>query len=397
MLGSILSGLKVIDLTQNVAGPYCTQVLGDLGAEVIKIERPGRGDDTRDWRPPETGGQSATFLALNRNKRSMALDLDKPEGVAVLYRLAASADILVHSMKPGSAEARGFGYDDLKALNPRLVYCAISAFGQVGPLKGLPGYDPLMQAFTGIMSTTGREGDDPVRVGVSLIDMGTGMWAVIGILGAMIERSRSGKGMIVEASLMETGITWMTVFVAGFLATGRMPKKLGSAMAMTAPYELFRSADGHVFIAAGNDGLFARVCSGLGTPGLAGDPLFRTNPDRVANREALRAAIEAVTSTLPTAVIVARLREAGAPCSELNDVSQMLGHDQVRAADIIVALPIENAPDHKVVALPLKAGGKRSRMMKAPPGLGADTASLLTDLGYAAGEIDRLRRAGIIG
>jgi crotonobetainyl-CoA:carnitine CoA-transferase CaiB-like acyl-CoA transferase len=397
MLESILSGLNVVDLTQNVAGPYCTQVLGDLGATVIKVERPGRGDDTRDWRPPEIGGQSATFLALNRNKASICIDIETPEGRRVLTDLIGSADVFVHSMKPGSAEARGLGHADLKKVHPGLVYCAISAFGQVGPLSALPGYDPLMQAFTGIMSTTGSAGDDPVRVGVSLIDMGTGMWAAIGILGALMNRARTGEGMLVEASLMETGISWMTVFVASFLATGKLPQKLGSAMAMTAPYELFASADGHVFIAAGNDRLFAKVCDGLGGPALATDPRFATNPARVANRPALKAEIEALTRSRPTAAIVAALRAAGAPCSEMNTVADMLEHEQVRAAGIIADLPVPGAPGHRVVALPLKADGARALAFAPPPVLGADTQTILAGLGYGEADIERLRRDGAIG
>ncbi len=397
MLAGVLSGLRVVDLTQNVAGPFCTQVLGDFGAEVIKVERPGRGDDTRDWRPPEIGGQSSTFLALNRNKRSICLDLDSREGVALLHRLAASADILVHSMKPGSAEARSFGHDDLKAENPRLIYCAISAFGETGPLSALPGYDPLMQAFTGIMSTTGNDGDDPVRVGVSLIDIGTGMWAALGILAAVIDRARTGRGLRVEASLLETGVTWMSVFIASYLATATLPKRLGSAMSMTAPYELFASADGHVFIAAGNDGLFERVCAGLGCPHLAADSRFRTNPLRVGNRAALHGVLSEVTLTLPTAEIVARLRRAGAPCSEMNDVSQMLAHEQVQASGIIADLPVEGAPGHKVVALPLKADGRRSGAMRAPPLLGEDTQAVLAGLGLSEDEIAGLRAAGAVG
>lgn len=397
MLGGVLSGLKVVDLTQNVAGPYCTQVLGDLGAEVIKVERPGRGDDTRDWRPPEIGGQSSIFLALNRNKRSVCVDFSNPEGVEVLKKLAASADVFVHSMKPGSAETRGFGYDDIKSINPSLIYCAISAFGQSGPLSNLPGYDPLMQAFTGIMSTTGNDGDDPVRVGVSLIDIGTGMWSAMGILAGVLERSRSGRGMLVEASLMDTGITWMSVFVASYLATQKLPRKMGSAMAMTAPYELFRSADGYVFIAAGNDALFKRVCEGLGRPEIAGDKRFLTNPQRVANREALHAELEALTRNRSSADVVAGLRRAGAPCSELNDVSQVLSNEHVETSEIIADLPIEGAPHHRVVALPLKANGRRSQTMRPPPALGADTDSIFADLGYESADIERLREDGIIG
>lgn len=396
MLETVLAGMRVIDLTQNVAGPFCTQVLGDFGAEVIKVERPGRGDDTRDWRPPEVGGQSSTFVALNRNKRSVCIDLDKPEGVAVLKELVTGADIFIHSMKPGSAEARGFGPEDLKAVNPRLIYCAISAFGQSGPLKNLPGYDPLMQAFTGVMSVTGNAGDDPVRVGVSLIDIGTGMWAALGIFAGVIQRARTGQGLSVEASLLDTGVNWMTVFVASYLATGKLPQKMGSAMAMTAPYELFRSADGQVFIAAGNDGLFRRVCEGLGNAALADDERFRTNPLRVSNREALKAAINGLTSALPTTEIVDRLRRAGAPCSEMQDVSQMLGHEQVAASGMIAEIELEHAPGHKVVTLPLKLEGKRGALLATPPGLGADTTDVLETVGLEAARIASLRAAGIV-
>lgn len=396
MLDRTLRGVKILDLTQNVAGPFCTQILGDMGAEVIKIERPGRGDDTRDWRPPEIGGLSATFLALNRSKRSICVDLDRAAGQELLRELATKVDVVVHSLKPGSAEQRGLGYDALHALNPRLVYCAISAFGQTGPLKGLPGYDPLIQAFTGIMSVTGQDGDDPVRVGVSLIDLGTGMWSAMGILAALLQRAGDGEGRLVEASLLDTGIAWMTIPIAGFLASGRLPRKLGSAIAMTAPYELFRSADSYAFIAAGNDRLFARVCAGLGRPDLAGDPRFLTNPLRVANREALHCEIAALTSGLTTADIVARLRRAGAPCSEMNDVSQALAHEQVRAAGIVADLPLDGAPGHRVVALPLKMDGARAAPSAPPPPLGQDTETILAGLGYDAGEIAGLREAGIV-
>jgi crotonobetainyl-CoA:carnitine CoA-transferase CaiB-like acyl-CoA transferase len=396
MLEKTLRDIRVLDLTQNVAGPYCTQILGDLGADVIKIERTGRGDDIRDWRPPEIGGQSATFLSLNRNKKSVCIDLDAPDGQRLIADLARNADVFIHSMKPGSAEQRALGHDDLRAANPTLIYCAISAFGQVGPLKNLPGYDPLMQAFTGIISTLGRDGDDPSRVSVSLIDMGTGMWAALGIMAGLMSRQQSGEGVRVDASLMDTGIGWMTVIVAGFLASGKLPRRLGSGVGMTAPYELFRTSDGHVFIAAGNDRMFARMCEGIDAPHLVKDERFLTNPLRVTNRDVLRAEIEKHTMTHTTAGNIARLRPTGTPCSELNDVAQMVEHEQVKAAGMIAPLPIGASADHKVVALPLKANGTRSSNMVPPPALGADTDAVLKRLGHSDAEIASLRAAKTI-
>lgn len=396
MRQGILTGLTVIDLTQNVAGPFCSQILGDLGATVIKIERPGVGDDARAWLPPAVGRHSSTFLALNRNKSSICIDIDTEEGRRLVLDLAATADIFVHSMKPGSAERRGLGADDLTAINPTLIYSAISAFGSTGPLSSLPGYDPLMQAFTGVMSTTGNEGEDPVRVGVSLIDMGTGMWAVIGILGALFARGTTGTGSHVEASLLDTGVGWMSVFVSNFGASGEVPRKLGSAMAMTAPYELFAAADGSVFIAAGNDRLFAKVCHGLGDPGLAADPRFASNRDRVHHRHDLHAALARLVETKTVDEVVTALRSAGAPCSELNTVDRMLAHPQVAATGIIRPLPVPDRPDHPVVALPVKIDGERGSRFDPPPELGADTDHVLGMLGYGADRLAALRACGAI-
>jgi crotonobetainyl-CoA:carnitine CoA-transferase CaiB-like acyl-CoA transferase len=396
MLDAILSGCRVLDLTQNVAGPFCTQTLGDLGAEVIKIERPGSGDDARQWKPPEVAGVSTGFVALNRNKKSVCIDLDSAAGQQLVARLAAGADVLVHSLKPGSAEARGLGDEHLRPTNPRLVYCAISAFGEVGPMRALPGYDPLMQAFTGIMSVSGHEGDEPARVGVSLIDMGTGMWATMAILAALLRRATTGEGMRVHASLLETGLSWMTVPVANYLATQRLPRKMGSAMAMMAPYELFDSADGKVFIAAANDRLFGRICSALACPELAQDPRFIDMSARIGHREALHDALEARTRQRSTADCVAALRAAGAPCSEMHDVAQMLAHEQVQAVGMLGALPLPGAPQHQTMGLPISSQGRRGRSGPPPPVLGGNTDEVLTALGLHADELAALRQQRVV-
>lgn len=397
MLATILQGMRVVDLTQNVAGPYCTQILADLGAEVIKIERPGSGDDARAWRPPEIGGMSTGFAALNRGKKSVAVDLDRPEGQRLVARMAGGADVLVHSLKPGSAESRGLGHDALRRGNPGLVYCAISAFGEVGPMAALPGYDPLLQAFTGIMSVTGHEGDEPARVGVSLVDMGTGMWAAMAILAALLQRAATGQGMRVGASLLETGLAWMAVPIANYSATGRLPRKMGSGMAMMVPYELYDTADGKVFIAAANDRLFARICSALECPDLASDPRFADNPSRVGNREVLHAALEAHTRSRTTAECVERLRAAGAPCSELNNVAQLLEQEQVQALEMLMPVPLPDAPSHRVVGLPFNSGGRRGCLPSAPPRLGADTDAVLGEMGLDPAGLDALRKRGVIG
>jgi crotonobetainyl-CoA:carnitine CoA-transferase CaiB-like acyl-CoA transferase len=394
---ALLRGVRVVDLTQNVAGPFCSQILGDLGAEVIKIERPGSGDDTRQWRPPQIAGQSATFLALNRNKRSLSVDIDTPEGQKIVRELSKTAQVFIHSLKPGSAEKRGLGHDDLKAINPKLIYSGLSAFGSTGPLAALPGYDPLMQAFTGVMSVTGAEGQEPVRVGVSLIDMGTGLWSAFGIVCALLRQKDTGEGALVETSLMETGVNWMTVFAAGYFATGNVPKRMGSAMSITAPYELFPTKDGHVFIAAGNDRLFRLVCGGLGKPELADDKRFTTNPDRVQNRPALHEAIAKLTATQTAADVVAKLRKVGAPCSELNNIADVMANEQVQASGIVTPLPLDIAPDHRVLGLPMRIDGSRGVTPTPPPAMGANTEEILNELGYSPADLAKLRGNGAVG
>ena len=389
-----LSGQRVIDLTQNVAGPYCTQILADLGAEVIKIERPGSGDDTRHWAPQLAPGMSATYATLNRGKRSVALDLDDPRGQGALRQLLRPDDILVHSLKPGSAEQRGLGYDDLLPHCEGLIYCAISAFGNVGPLSALPGYDPLIQAFAGIMSVNGHDGQPPARVGVSLVDMGTGLWSVVGILAALARRKDSGEGTRVDTSLLETGMAWMTNPIANYSASGTLPKRMGSATAMLAPYEVFETADAHVFIGCGADRMFQKMTAALGHAAMAQDERFFTNAARVANRDALHMELAAITGAQTTRAVVETLRAAGVPVSAVNDLSKLLDEPQVQALGLHRGLQVAagDGTSRQLAAIgtPIRFNGERSYNGHLSAQVGQDTQDLLAAGGVSQPDIDAL-------
>ncbi len=393
----ILKGITVLDLTQNIAGPFCTQLLGDFGADVIKVERPVGGDDARKWLSPSSHGIGTAFLAVNRNKRSVGIDIATPQGLAVVRRLADRADVLVHAVRPGSLEARGLGYDDLQKSNPRLVYCAVSAFGESGPLARDPGYDPLIQAFTGIMSVTGHPDRPPARAGVSVIDMGTGMWAFIGILAALYQRQETGRGARVATSLMETGVNWMSIFLTHYMGGNFIGQRMGDVTPMTSPYEAFRTSDGAVLITAGNDKLFAAVCNALGLPALASDPRFVSNVLRVANRPALHALLEERISRMNAADCVALLREAGAPCSTINSVDAVEANEQVAAMRMIRPLPAPHVPDFRTVDLPVAIDGEKASLRHAPPLLAAHTDEVLQWAGYSAAEIASLKASGAVG
>lgn len=389
-----LGGQRVIDLTQNVAGPYCTQVLADLGAEVIKIERPGAGDDTRHWSPQIDTALSATYATLNRGKRSLALDLDHPQGQALLRRLLRPDDIVVHSLKPGSAEQRGLGYEDLQPHCPGLIYCALSAFGNVGPLSALPGYDPLIQAYAGIMSVNGHDGQPPARVGVSLVDMGTGLWSVIGILAAVSQRKDSGRGMRIDTSLLETGMAWMTNPIANYSASGKLPRRMGSATAMLAPYEVFETSDAHVFIGCGADRMFQKLATALGRAELAQDPRFARNADRVDHRDALHEEIAALTRARTTDAVVATLRGAGVPVSAVNDLSRLLQDPQVEQLALHQSLDVGR--EVCAVGTPIRFDDLRAFNPHLSPQVGEDSEQVLLAAGLSPQEIAALADQGAV-
>lgn len=369
-----LEGIVVVELGHSVAAPCAGQVLGDLGAEVVKIEKPD-GDDARKWGPPFLDGAAATFQALNRNKRSVVCELrDDGQRARLTEYIVAHADVVLQNMRPGQVDALGLGAASLLERKPSLVYCNLGAFGARGPLAGRPGYDPLMQAFGGIMSVVGEEGRPPVRVGPSMIDMGTAMWAVIGIVSALYRRRATGRGGAVDVSLFETAAAWMTMFAAQYLASGELPKKNGSGQAGIVPYRAYRTADGDLVVAAGNDALFGKLCAALGHPAWAQDPRFATNPDRVRNADALYGLIEVEIANRTSEAWITVFDAAGIPCAPVQNVAQMLGHEQLRALGLLQTVPGSSVP---LIGLPISFDGERPVPRSASPALGLHTAEVL--------------------
>jgi crotonobetainyl-CoA:carnitine CoA-transferase CaiB-like acyl-CoA transferase len=389
-----LRGIRVVDVTTSLAGPYCTEVLAALGADVVKIEPPGVGDEARTWGPPWWKGESTLFLTVNAGKRSVCVDLRR--GNDVMLRLVDGADVLVQSLRPGLADERGLGAEALSARNPRLVYCSIRSFGRTGPWRDRPGYDPLAQAAGGIVSVTGEPGRDGVRAGVSVSDQGTGMWAAIGILAALHERERSGEGREVDVSLYETALGFMAYHLSGFLAAGAVPAPHGTAFPSIVPYQAFSASDGRLMVAAGNDRLFAALVDALGLPELASDARFTTNADRVANREALVPLLDASFAAEPRARWLARLADAGVPAAPVQDVAEVASAEQTEALEILQELPHPTVGDLRIPAFPVSIDGERVRHPSAPPELGAHTAEVLAETGYSDAEIAELVAAGIV-
>ena len=396
ILSETLRGITVLDLSRNLAGPYCTMLLGDLGADVIKVESIGSGDDTRGWRPPDWNGQSATFLACNRNKRSITIDLDAEAGQQLVRRLASRADVVVSSFRPGSLAKRGLDYESLRDLNEGLVVCSITAYGSKGPKKDEPGYDPVLQAETGLMSMTGHPDGPPARLGIGVIDLGTGMWAAVGIQAALRNRSETGVGALVEVSLYETAAWWLSYHVEGYLATGDTPQRQGNGTPFVAPYEVFATADGDLMVTAGNDRLFASLCQVLGLPELPQNPAYAHNADRVANRITLHGLLEDRFKERDAAEWEVLLVTETIPCSRVRNVADFVNDPQLDALGMLVDLPHPDIPDLRVVDIPLTLNGERATHRLPPPRLGEQTASVLEELGVPTEEIEALVRDGVV-
>jgi len=371
-----LSGVTVIEIGHSVAAPYAGMILGELGAEVVKVENPKGGDPCRGWGPPFTGDTATAFHAFNRAKRGITIDLADPAQIDSLRALIHDrADVLIHNLKYGTLDRYGLSADVLTAEKPSLVWCNLGAFGATGPLRDRPGYDPMMQAYGGLMSLLGEDGRPPVRVGVSIIDIATGMWSVIGILAALQERQRTGRGGVVDTSLYETTLAWMMLPISAYLANGEIPTRHGSGIEQIVPYQAFETADGFMMVAAGNDNLFRRLCAAIGRPGLAEEARFRTNAERVRNRRELVSILSDIFRPAPMAVWAERLDMAGIPNSPIQTLDQVVSDAQTAALGIIQQWAGD--PALSLVGLPLSFDRARPAFAKTAPRLGEDNAEIV--------------------
>jgi formyl-CoA transferase len=364
----LLAGIRVLELGQILAAPYAAEILADMGAEVLKVERPEGGDDARGWGPPFWGNDAALFHQMNRNKRSIAIDVKSAEGLARMLELMSEADVFIHNLRPGLPDKLGIGPKPMRERFPRLVYADIGAFGHLGPMRTRPGYELLVQAFGGPMSITGEADGTPVRCGPSINDLGSGMWAAIGILGALVQRARSGDGCLVQTSLFETAISWTSIAASTFMASGTPPRREGSKHPSVVPYGAFQTADGTLIIGAGSDRLFQKLSEVMGHPQWASDPRFATNRDRVVNRDALEALLNTVLRSRSRAEWTEMLESAGVPCASLQTIPEVLVHEQTEALGMVHEVP--DTCDVRLVALPLSFDGVRPAARLPSPELG---------------------------
>ena len=391
-----LAGVRILDLSRILSGPFATMIFADLGADVIKLENPRTGDDTREWAPPYQGDQSAYFLAVNRNKRGIAVDLKTERGRDIARRLAERADVVVENFRPGTAGRLGLGYDELAARNSRLIYASISGFGQTGPYASEPGYDAIAQALGGLMSVTGEADGEPVRVGNSAADLGAAMWAAIGILAALHARDTTGRGEWIDISLLDGQIAWLTYLAGGYFATGEVPRRYGSAHPSIVPYQALRTADGHLMVAVGNDTLWQRFARLVGLPELADDPRFVSNPQRVANRVELIQLIEAALAAKGSAAWAEELSRVGIPAGAINNIDTALVHPQVQARDMVLTAEHPTAGPLRMAGSPIKLSEYTTTVRRPPPTLGEHTGEVLRELGYTAADIETMRREGVV-
>lgn len=375
-----LSGVRVLDLSRVLAGPFCTMVLGDLGAEVIKIEHPEGGDDTRAWGPPFAAGESAYYLSVNRNKKSVLADLKAPRGREVVTALAARSDVVIENFRVGVAEKLGLGYATLSAENPALVYCSITGYGRTGPYRDLPGYDFIIQAMSGLMAITGERDGEPMKLGVATVDLTTGLYAAVAILAALRRKEATGEGQHIDLSLMDSALSWLANVGENYLVSGEVSGRFGNAHASIVPYQVFRAADGYLAVGIGNDRQFRKFCEITGAPELALDERFATNPARVRNRETLVPRLDGIFAQRETRHWIERLWMEGIPAGPINTVDKALEDPHAAAREMVVAMPHPAAGSVRLIGSPIRMSGTPVTYRQPPPLLGEHTAEVLREL-----------------
>jgi crotonobetainyl-CoA:carnitine CoA-transferase CaiB-like acyl-CoA transferase len=397
-MAAALEGIKVLDLSRILAGPWCTMTLADLGAEVWKIENPDGGDDTRSWMPPSVAGISTYYLSVNRNKKSVAVDLKSAPGRAIVAELAASADIFIENFRPASLAAMGLAYEQLSAVNPRLIHCSISGYGRSTSFADRAGYDFVMQAETGMMSITGETDGDPMRLGVAFVDLATGANAIQAILAALFARERSGRGQSIDLALYDSGLHFLANVASGYLNTGSNPMRFGNAHPSIVPYQLFDTADGAIALAVGNDQQYRRLCQNVLARGeLCSDERFRTNAARTRHRDVLVPLLAAAIKHFDTKALIGKLREYDIPAGEVRTIAEAFASEEARSRDAVMAAPHPRLGEVRMVRSPLRMSASPTVEPVAPPALGQHTRAVLRDvLGYSAERIAELAREGAI-
>ncbi len=391
-----LENIEVVDLTRTLAGPFCTMLLGDMGADVVKIEEPEHGDETRSW-TPFWNGESTQFLSFNRNKRSLSLNLREKEGTDIVLALAAEADVMVESFRAGALDRMGLGYEAVRRINPDIVYCSISGYGRTGPMAEKPGYDLIIQAYSGLMHLTGEPEGSPQRVGFSLVDLFTGMMAYGSVLTALYHRDKTGEGQWLEAALLDGQVAVMSYHGTGYMGTGVEPQRLGSGHPSLVPYQSFPASDGFFILGCANQGLWERLCRTIDRADLTEDPRFKTNTDRVAHRSECVELLGDIFRTRTVAEWVETIEAAGIPCGPINRVSDVVNDPQVLARDMVKNIPHPNVPDLRVPNSPLKLTETPASVRRPPPLLGQHNQEVLAELGYTPEQVDGLQEKGVIG
>jgi crotonobetainyl-CoA:carnitine CoA-transferase CaiB-like acyl-CoA transferase len=391
-----LDGIRIIDFSKALAGPYCTMLLADMGAEVIKVEMPGSGDDSRGWGPPFIEGEAAYFLSVNRNKKSITLNLKDPKAKEIALKIIEKADIVLESNRPGVMTKLGLDYETVKKINPEIIYCSISGFGQTGPYSKRPGFDQVIQGYGGIMGLTGEKGGGPIKVGIAVTDIATGMFAATGILTALFHRERTGQGQHVDASMLDGQVSWLTYQAGRYLASGNVPERIGSAHPLIVPYQDFEASDGFINIAAGNDNLWKKFCAVTDLNDIADDPKFATNPKRVENRDEVVAIVSKKIKTKTMQEWLDILNDAGVPCGPIYTVDQIFKDPQVLAREMLVEIDHPKCGKIQVTGSPIKLSETPAEITTHPPMLGEHNSSILQEFGFSEEDITKLKEDKVI-